>query len=228
MAQHTLTRVGVLACSAALCVTLMPSCTFRLGPGSAEFNDSDNSTDPDDPDEDTTVPDDPGEEMMTPDGSTEPDPEEDVFSDGIARTDPQQLAVTTARMSYALYLINGSIEAEGLAPEALDEATLSMLVERYLPWALGQADAWVATVDPALLPALPMGYVVRYECADEFGCPYSHKVWSRSKQRWAVCGPNDCGDGRCKPCPEWFGSFANLAIKGWCSYVCLVGADVVG
>ncbi|WP_437517280.1 hypothetical protein [Sorangium sp. So ce1099] len=136
MAQHTLTRVGVLACSAALCVALMPSCTFRFGPGSAESNDSDNSTDPDDSGEDTIDPDDPGEDTMTSDGSTEPAPEEDAFSDAIASADPQQLAVTTARMSYALYLINGSIEAEGLAPEALDEATLSMLVERYLPWAL--------------------------------------------------------------------------------------------
>lgn len=199
-------------------MALMPSCTFRFGPGSAERNDSDNSIDPHNS----------GEDTATPDGSTDPAPEEDVFPDAIASADPQQLAVTTARMSYALYLINGSIEAEGLAPEALDEATMSMLVESYLPWALEQADAWVATVDPALLPALPMGHVVRYECAEEFGCPYSHKVWSRSKQRWAVCGPNDCGDGRCKPCPEWFGSFANLAIKGWCSYACLVDADVVG
>lgn len=151
-----------------------------------------------------------------------------MLTDAIANTDPLQVAVVTAQMSYALYLIDGSIEAEGRAPESLDETTLSMLVESYLPWAMEQSDAWVATMDPAFLPALPMGYIVKYECADEFGCPYSHKVWSKSKQRWTVCEPNDCGDGRCKPCPEWFGSLSNLAIKGWCSYVCMVGAEVVG
>ncbi|KYG02312.1 hypothetical protein BE21_55045 [Sorangium cellulosum] len=218
MTQHVLMRICALACSAALGVALTPSCTFRFGTGSEDADRSDDLTDFSDP----------GEEENAPRSPTEPASEEDVFTDAIASADPLQLAVATARTSYALYLLDGSIESEGVAPESLDEMALSMLVERYLPWALEQADAWVATMDPAFLPALPMGYIVRYECADEFGCPYSHKVWSRSKQRWAVCGPNDCGDGRCKPCPEWFGSLANLAVKGWCSYVCIVDAEVVG
>ncbi|WP_437731543.1 hypothetical protein [Sorangium sp. So ce1335] len=35
------------------------------------------------------------------------------------------------------------------------------------------------------------------------------------------CWVDDCGDARCKPCPDWFPEiFKKLVLNAWCSYVC--------
>jgi hypothetical protein len=218
MAKSMLRTLGALAVSAGLASLMVPGCTIRIGPDSGPVDDSSG--------------DEPGTPQEPPatTGTEAPDPvaDEEAFVKGMEGADPREVAVITAKTSYALYLINGSIESQGLAPEVLDEATLASLVETYAPWALQEAEAWIATVDPGTLLSAPSGYTERPECAVEYGCPFLHKVWSKSKQRWALCGINDCGDGRCRPCPEWFGGFAKIAMKGWCSYVCLVGTETIG
>ncbi|XXT16159.1 hypothetical protein WME94_38605 [Sorangium sp. So ce429] len=224
MARSMLARLGALVFSATMAALMILGCTIRIN------SDAEGTGDPSG---DEPAPSDTPAPPAEPDPTADPqDPEalsdEEVFARAIEDADPEQVALATAKTSYALYLIQGSIESQGLAPETLDEGTLRSLVETYAPWALQEAEAWIATIDPAMLPEAPSGHVVRNECAVEYGCPYTHKVRSKAKQRWAVCGLNDCGDGRCRPCPEWFGPFSKLAMKGWCSYVCLVDADVVG
>ncbi|AUX24705.1 hypothetical protein SOCEGT47_052440 [Sorangium cellulosum] len=224
MARCTLTRLGALAFSAATASLMIPGCTIRINPDAGGTGD---------PSGEGPAPSDEPAPPTKPVPTADPrDPEalsdEEAFARAIEDADPEEVALATAKTSYALYLIQGSIESHGLAPEALDEGTLSSLVETYAPRALQQAEAWIATIDPAILPATPRGYVVRNECAAEYGCPFVHKVWSETKQTFAICGLNDCGDGRCTICPEWFGPFANIVMKGWCSYVCMVGREAVG
>lgn len=107
----------------------------------------------------------------------EPSPED--AAQALAMADPNELALVTAKTSYALYLVNGSIEGLGLAPETLDEPTLQKLVEEYLPWAMAEAEAWSAGVEPSMLvSAIGKPPPWREDCPSAFGCPHWVRCWS--------------------------------------------------
>lgn len=185
---------------------LVPSCTIRIGPPS---------------DESTSA----SAENSPPELPPTHQPSAEQAAELFAKADPYELALVTVKTSYALYLVNGSIEAEGLAPESLDEETLKTLVDKYLPWAMDEAETWSSTVEPSMLVS-SVGKPPPWnpDCPTAFGCPEWLTCWSLKRDSSINCYPTDCGDSRCKPCPEWFGGFAKLAIKAWCSYAC-VGMD---
>lgn len=220
MSKKILSSSAGLLFAAALASLMVPGCTIHLGKGSGDGTDE-TQTDPTG-----------GADSMVGQGGAGDGvgftPEEQAAIDALQQADPQQVAIATAKASFVGYLINGTIETQGLDPENLEQETLTSLVNTYLPWALDQADTWLSTADPATLSMFPMGHPARNECAVEFGCPYLVKCLSPSTGRASVCAPNDCGDGRCRACPEWFGGFAKIAMTGWCSYVCMDGTNVVG
>lgn len=137
--------------------------------------------------------------------------------------DSQELALASAKASLTTYAMFGTIESLGLDPATLDEATLAELMQQYMPQAVEQADRWLATLDPS---TLPLDTKPKLECTEQFGCPYitQCKKAIPTYQLPSVkhmCMVTDCGDARCRDCPDWFTDIlSHLVYRSWCAYVC--------
>jgi hypothetical protein len=108
-----------------------------------------------------------------------------------------------------------------LDPATLDEATLLGLLGQYGPVAAEQAEAWfLESIDPTTLSAVSGP---KFECKGRYGCEY----WTQCRANYIPsvthsCYVDDCGPARCRTCPEFANELLrNLAIKSWCSYVCM-------
>jgi hypothetical protein len=211
---------NVLAVAVSLALLTAPGCTIRLGPGTdgtGGSGRSDDQTEQADPMPSDTV------DAQPPQPNQEATPEEmKTAADALAQVDPQELALASAKAGYAAYFVQGSIESLGLDPNTLDDATLSQLIEQYMPQAMNEANNWALTADTSNLP-IPEN--PRWDCHRLYGCPSRvHCV----RPTWdAFCFATDCDEAKCRPCPDIF-NLSNLLIKSWCAYVCIDGRKTVG
>jgi hypothetical protein len=115
-----------------------------------------------------------------------------------------------------MYMVQGLIESQGLDPNTVDAQTLQSLTDYYGPIAGQAADEWIKTMDTTTLSDVMNAYTSqKLECVADFGCPASTYCEFADD-----CKIVDCGDGRCKPCPDVLG-FNKLIIRAWCAYVCV-------
>lgn len=150
-------------------------------------------------------------------------------SNPLADADPVEVDRATVRASAINYLLQGTIEqaveVQGLDPETVDTATLQQIVDDAFPGVVAQVDEWMSQYVPASndpqVPTQPA------ECFD-LGCPPTILCDSKFYNQKLACSNTACGDGKCKACPDWFGSLKNLVSSGWCTYVCFYGTSVVG
>lgn len=158
-------------------------------------------------------------------GGYVPTPEEQAAVDAAENLDPQVRALYSARAGFVGYAVRGLVEeqitATALDPTTLDVNTLSQMLQDAAAPAWDETNQWLATLDPSTLAAPP--HPINVEClSSPFVCQPSVDCDFAD-----ICVLDDCGDGKCKPCPEKFG-LGNLVISGWCSYVCYVDVNPVG
>jgi hypothetical protein len=197
-------RTKVLACGLAAVVvySTTPGCVVRFGPSTDEDSTGDGT--------DTGA---------TPENpvAPEPTPEEEAAA-AFAQVDPQQLALAQAKSSLTTAYLVAQAESSGIDPSTLDEAALEQLMQEYLPAAAASADAWLATLDPATIPAWHAKHECQYDegCVNRVPCQYN----APPVQHW--CQVTDCGKSRCSICPDWVADLLkSLVLRSWCAYVCV-------
>jgi hypothetical protein len=154
-------------------------------------------------------------------GSSSPWTQEELaaFKD-MANADPLVVARHTATASFAAVTAANLIAAKKVDPSTLDATTLAQLIDSVTPDAISAALSWEQSVDPGVFMA---GIFPKFECTQPpRNCPYMTRC--SQYPGWA-CIVTGCGAGSCPTCPE---SLANLVVKGWCTYGCMNGKDVVG
>jgi hypothetical protein len=158
-------------------------------------------------------------------GGYVPTQEEQAAIDAAENLDPQVRALNSARAGFVGYAVRGLVEeqigAAAIDVQTLDVNTLAQMFEDAAAPAWDATNQWISTLDPAQL-ATP-SYPIKVECLDP---PLACRS-SISCDFAKVCVVDDCGDGKCQPCPDKYG-LGNLVTSGWCSYVCYVGPDAVG
>lgn len=153
-------------------------------------------------------------------GAWIPSAEEQAEIDALQHADPAVVGRISATNAYAAVVTQNLVAAQVSDPTMLDAATASSLFDAAAPDAIGVAVAWVQSADPALFPASAI--YPKYECIDPPNeCPPTTKC----PQFGGVCSVIDCNQGGCPGCPDFV---KNLISKGWCSYACLKGPEVVG
>jgi hypothetical protein len=193
----TVQRIGALLLMAGIGTITAEGCVLKIGPGGTREDDAP-------PAEGTH-----GES----DGPEEPS---DTPSTSFGDADPKEVALAAARAGYTMYMVQGLIESHGLDPDTVDEQTLQNAMAYYGPTAGQAADTWVKSLDTAALSDVMSAYTSpKLECVADFGCPASTFCEFADE-----CKIVDCGDGRCKPCPDVLG-FSKLIIRAWCAYVCV-------
>ncbi|MEZ4302367.1 MAG: hypothetical protein R3B70_45995 [Polyangiaceae bacterium] len=137
----------------------------------------------------------------------------------LANADPDALARAQYRGRYAAYALAGTA-GEVLDQSTLDEATAQAFIDEWAPTIWTDAGAFVDALDSSLVPlALVKGSP---ECINE-DCPFREDCAAAPGAKCILTG---CGDGACPGCPEIF-DLSKLAVKGWCSYTCVAGGQVV-
>ncbi|AGP34352.1 hypothetical protein [Sorangium cellulosum] len=211
MSKNILTNPGALLTAVAFGVLMVPACTIHLRQGGEDGSDD---TQPE-PDDTQPAPDD--TQPSPTDGGAGFTPEEQEAIEAARKADPVELALTQAKAGYAAYALSGLTESQIVDPATIDDETLLRLIEENAPLAWEMAEQWVASLDPT---TLSYGYPIKVECmAPPFLCNSSV-----SCDFAKVCILDDCGDGKCKPCPDTWG-LGNLITDGWCTYTCYVGND---
>jgi hypothetical protein len=220
--RSLLGRLGALLVIGSVGAIMIPACTIRIGKG-GETEDSkptpDETPTPDGtqpaPDETQPTPTDDGAE-----DSTTFTPEEEAAIDAAYNADPRELALMNAKATYAAYALSGLTETQVVDPTIVDEQTLRQIIDQNTELAWQLAEEWIATLDPT---TLSVGYPIKVECMDppllcqsSVKCPFAKR-----------CVLNDCGDGRCRTCPDIW-NLGNLIIGGWCTYTCYNDLDIVG
>jgi len=151
-------------------------------------------------------------------GSPEAD-EVKMGEEAYSQLDPTELRKASAKAGTTTCALAGAIEGLGLDPASLDEAALTSLMEEYLPAAEQQAQQWLSGEDPTML-----AYTLKpkFECGEQ-GCAYTAKCkYGYMPEVNHLCFIDDCGPAKCRTCPDWVNDLLqNLAIKTWCSYVCV-------
>lgn len=154
------------------------------------------------------------------------DPQE---GDPFQNADPVEVNRQGLKASAAAYLLQGTleqgIELQGIDPDTIDAATAQQLIQDTWPGALGQAEAWISTLDPSVFEAQtepPSAYCT------SLGCPAKVYCDSEFYNKTITCYQQACGDAGCTTCPDWFGPLKHLIITAWCSYVCVDAGTVVG
>ncbi|WP_437709726.1 hypothetical protein WMF45_34705 [Sorangium sp. So ce448] len=212
MAKRVLLHLAAIGITAAWGSLTVPGCTIRFGPGTGDETDHGTPGTADGDESGGTATEGEPEEP-----ATEEDPTEQPF-EGI---DPEELALASAKASLATYYFAGTVDALGIDPATLDEATWRQLMEQYMPLAEAEAEQWLSTMDPSTLPLVKNE--PRWECKEQWSCAYVAKCWNPPYVNLNHnCWVNDCGDARCRACPDWFPDFfKNLVMHSWCSYVCV-------
>ncbi|WP_437744529.1 hypothetical protein WMF39_05675 [Sorangium sp. So ce1504] len=139
-----------------------------------------------------------------------------------SETLPRRASSCRGKAGYAAYALSGLTESQIVDPETIDEETLLRLIEENAPLAWEMAEQWIASLDPT---TLSYGYPINVECMNRpFSCQSSVECDFAK-----ICVLDDCGDGKCKPCPDTWG-LGNLITSGWCTYTCYLGndGDIVG
>ncbi|WP_437756987.1 hypothetical protein [Sorangium sp. So ce1389] len=216
-------RLGALLVVGTVSAIIIPACTIRIGKG-GEREDQWPTPDETQPAPDVAQPS-PDEAQPAPmDDGVEDDTtftlEEEAAIDAAHSADPRELALVNARAAYAAYALSGLTESQFMDPAVVDQQALEQFIHQNTELAWQLAEEWVASIDPTLLST---GYPIKVECMDPpLRCQSSVKC-SFGK----TCVLNDCGDGRCRTCPDVW-NLGNLIIDGWCTYTCYDAADIVG
>ena len=155
-------------------------------------------------------------------GGLSPEEEADI---ALAQANPDELARVQLRSQYASYLVEGYVNSNVSDPANIDTTALQALIEEYAPTAWDEAGQWVDTLDPALIPLAMVK--PKYECQQQFGCPATDICSFDGYAESAYCVVTGCGEGACPSCPSIF-DLDKLIVKGWCSYTCMVGYEIVG
>jgi hypothetical protein len=134
--------------------------------------------------------------------------------------DPDELAFAAAKATVTTCALHGTIDALPLDPAGLDDAMIIALMEQYMPAAAEQANLWLASIDPSAIEA---GVISKDSCIEQYGCEWHPKCqYGFDPGVSHRCIVNDCGASKCGWCPSWVGELLkHLAIKAWCSYVCI-------
>jgi hypothetical protein len=149
-----------------------------------------------------------------------PTPEEQTALDALQNADPAVAGQISAKNAYAAVATENLVAAQVSDPSAIDAATASSLFDAAAPDAINAAVAWVQFADPGLFPASAI--YPKYECIDPpNACPPTTKC----PDFGGLCVVIDCNQGSCPGCPDFV---KNLISKGWCSYACLNGPNLVG
>lgn len=192
-----------------LCTLSAPACEIHIGSG-AGTGGTDNSMGGAGGTANTAGP---------PDTWT-PTPEEQASLDALQNSDPAVAGRISATNAYAAVVTQNLVAAQVLDPSTLDKATASSLFDAAAPDAISTAVAWVQSVDPALFPASAI--YPKYECMEPPNeCPHATKC----PQFGGSCFVIDCNQGSCPGCPDFV---KNLISRGWCSYACMKGTEMVG
>ncbi|AUX44239.1 uncharacterized protein SOCE26_057030 [Sorangium cellulosum] len=209
MSRGIVSRFAAFGLAVAWASLSVPGCTIRFVPGTGEDA------------EEGTV----GGEDGDPAGGDatfgepeKPMTEEELADEPFEGTDPQELALASAKAEVTTAFLAVMIESLGLDPATVDEAALAELMQQYMPTAAEEAEKWIATIDPSTLALVPPS---PQECDRNFGCltpilcaygfaPGNHR-----------CDVTECGVARCSLCPPWIAEqLQNIVIKSWCGYVC--------
>jgi hypothetical protein len=206
MKRGWISRVSAVLFAALLGVVSVPGCVLKITTGEG----TDTTGDP--------VGNDPGSTSSSPAAPT--DEELQHLEMLLAKVDPAKLSYASALAGNTTCALVGTIEGLGLDPTTLDEATLQALAEQHLQAASDQAKTWLASVDPVELSTT---FTPKFECWKTHGCVRQ----STCKSGYIppvmhTCLIAECGKAGCGTCPEFVNDLLrNVAIKSWCSYVCL-------
>jgi hypothetical protein len=208
--RRALQRIGAAAIIAGMMTANIPACVIRIGPGGD--NDSGNQSG--------------GNPSENNDGQTGGDqftPEEQAAFDNLEKADPVEASKALLMSEYTAYALVGFVENSGVDPATLDEATLNQLIEQYTPIAWQQAQDWVTTLDPSLIPLA--GFKPDYACVEQYGCDYMQKC-DFDNGTSAACTIVGCGKGPCPICPKLF-DLSSLIVKNWCLFTCQTGTGAI-
>jgi hypothetical protein len=136
-----------------------------------------------------------------------------------AGIDPDVLAKASLKSSAFIYYMDAMLSSSTV--DLSDPAALAAAFERDAPTAEREVDAWLGTIDASTLSTVVNN--PRYECTEKYGCPYTASCINEGS--WpiesTVCYVNDCGDAKCRACPDWFPpTLKRLVFTSWCAYVC--------
>ena len=122
------------------------------------------------------------------------------------------LALIPGRASASL--VSETLESSDAAAEALPEQKLLPdEVAEIAAWGTPLSEASPMEVKPDFKKCVPEPY----NCLDTLYFPFPDGR--------AMCLVVACGSGKCSTCPDFF---SNIAVRGWCSYGCMRGKEVVG
>jgi hypothetical protein len=154
--------------------------------------------------------------------------EEEAARAAIEDADPRELARTSLMAEYASSTLERLVRADVAHPEALDEAALGRLIDKYSPVAWREAEQWARELDPSTIPlARPNP---KLECTtkfEKFKCDASDVCNYKDDKGDVGCVVTNCDKGVCPACPKIFNLDA-LIVYGWCVYTCNRGETVVG
>ena len=159
-----------------------------------------------------------GEQSTT---TTEPTEDDEIaaIEAAMANADQDELARAQYRAQYTAYALAGTA-GETLDQTTLDDTAAQAFVDEWAPAIWTEAGQFVDSLDSSLIPlALVKGDP---ECINE-DCPFRETCIAYPG---AKCILTACGDGACPACPNIF-DLSKLAVKGWCSYTCVAGGQIV-
>ncbi|WP_437893282.1 hypothetical protein [Sorangium sp. So ce124] len=221
-------RASAVVLTGLIANVMVPACTIKLNSGIDNEEGSEPAAGYEPPPDEGPKTD--NEEDSEPAAGYEPPPDEgpktpeEQAEETFAQMDPEELALASAKASFTTYALAGMIESLNLDPATLDEAAIAELMTQYMPLAVAEADRWLSTIDTS---TLPRENNPNFECKKKYGCPYitgcQYAVPGHSLPTVRhACMVNDCGDARCRNCPDWVGDIlSHLLFRAWCSYVCI-------
>jgi hypothetical protein len=208
-AKGITSTIWALVFTGTLCALTAPACEIHIGPatGTGGTGHSMASTD-----------------STAGTGGTAsawtPTPDEQAAQDALLNADPAVASRTSATNAYAAVATENLVAAQMLDPTTLDAASTASLFDAAAPDAISAAVAWAQLADPALFPASSVS--PKFECMEPPNeCPHATKC----PEFGGACLVIDCNQGSCPGCPDFV---KNLISKGWCSYACMKGTEIVG
>jgi len=203
MREGVIPKASAVVVAASISFLMIPGCVITIGPGGGDEGAG-------------------GKTSQTDPNQTPPPPGTDDRTDDelLAAVNQQALSFASAKATVATCALHGAIDTLPLDPASLDDATVLGLMEQYMPTASEQTDLWLASIDPSTIQA---GVISKDSCLEQYGCEWHPQCqYGFDPGISHLCIITDCGAARCSWCPSWVPDLLkHLAIKAWCSYVCV-------
>ena len=140
-------------------------------------------------------------------------------------SDPNAESNAQLRAEYAMRLVESYLGENADAASELDTSELQALIDGYAAVAWQRAGDWVSAIDHS---EVPLALVKpKYECQKQVGCESTDACSYDGYKGLAYCVVTSCGEGACPTCPSIF-NLDKLVVRGWCSYTCMLGEQIVG